>query len=426
MAINVSQLLAGLPKTNIQTQPSKLDSLLYMIARMNEGSSRSNQPTISSSFGSGLGAGFARGIDLGVQQKFAKETQQSSQEFQKAENKLSRDQAAQFHTDDQAFRNKQAFQEERYRNKRLALDQQLADDNYYFKLGDYLENQRKTDAQIKLTEEQTKGAEIDRKIKEAVDPKERNRLESERFNVLLKTAETEGKTAELKLAEAQKALKNFDPADVKAVQEGRWADVLPETARQIQALESARANAEAVGEKSDAVKFRNAVNIMSQGEIDPNQDPRAYINAHTTVKKRGATTVEDDTKAGLARKKVGYQLRDKLNNLKVNFDSGESLLGVNEILSDLAYTDLSPEEQSKIENKLFEEKLIPAVSGKFNNKTTFLNNLIEMNRLKIDRGNKPLIPVVGTVGNSDIEQVKSYRPGTEQELQDFINRWKGM
>lgn len=436
MAINIAGLLSAIPQRPIQQPQSKLDSILYLIAKNQESSRTNNQQAGPvDAFGAGLGSGIARGSDVAVAHMLNKDLQTSSQSFQAGENKLNREATASENKLNRDQRKLEFDAEQQYRKDRLALEQQIADDNYDFKVNDYY-RQRANDASTRrLQSLQAKGLELDNKIKEAKDPAELARLERERSEILLTGAKTDYETSKLKLKEAENQFKRIDPADIEAFRSGQLDKISsPEVARQIAALESTRAQIESMADKGDKALDDASQKIIAQSFVDRNLDPRSTVLSLTHRRQKNTPTQDAVEYEKNKRDEVTTLVRTELKKLNPDFSKPESIGQVKSILNDLSLTSLSDKEQSQIENDIFEKKLIPNLTGPMGRSNfgmgktmatdkDFLTNLTLMNELKVNRGRKPLVPTINNVGD-----VVSFREGTTSELDEFyknLKRFKG-
>lgn len=433
MAINIAGLLSAIPQRPIQQPQSKLDSILYLIAKNQESGRTNNQQAGPvDAFGAGLGSGIARGSDVAVAHMLNKDLQTSSQSFQAGENKLNREATASENKLNRDQRKLEFDAEQQYRKDRLALEQQIADDNYDFKVNDYY-RQRANDASTRrLQSLQAKGLELDNKIKEAKDPAELARLERERSEILLTGAKTDYETSKLKLKEAENQFKRIDPADIEAFRSGQLDKISsPEVARQIAALESTRAQIESMSDKSGKALDDASGKIIAQSVLDPATNPRATVNAISTYRQKNKTTPEIESLDATKRNEIATDVRTTLKKLRVDFSKPETLKDVNQIFSDLPLSSIDDMERSSIENKIFEKHLIPNLSPTSRKTASgqlvtndFLNNLVIMNQYKTNRGSKPLVPVINKEDSTPY--VNSFREGTTSELNEFINKYRNI
>lgn len=435
--INISKLLDSVPKTTIQPRQSNLQGILSLIARMSDQSrSAPEPPSMIDGLGSGIGAGFAKGADMAVSHMMSKDLQTSAQDFQasenqksreftQGENKLNREFTAGENALNREQRSIEFASEQKYRQSRLDLERQIAQSNEdinWEKLvqdGERLAEQtRVNNAQIALTNAETK-------IKEAVDPKERARLESERNQILLEQAKTEGKTAELKLKEVTENLKAFSPEEMEAAKAGRFEGMNPERARGIQGLLQSRAQIEALGDKSDKAMHDKSTAIIADAFVNPEASPEGYINAIQIYRRSNKTTPEMDNKEAKYRNQVTNQIRKGVQDIKIDYSKPETLAQASNLLQSLDLSSLDAKGKSDLENQFFEKKLIPALqtfTTDFNNRPQQVaTNIALMNQLKMERGSQPLIPVMNDTGG-----LKSFRSGTPEEFNQWLNSVRGL
>lgn len=444
--INISKLLDSVPKTTIQPRQSNLQGILSLIARMSDQSrSAPEPPSMIDGLGSGIGAGFAKGADMAVSHMMSKDLQTSAQDFQAGENKLNREftsgenqKGREFTAGENALNREQRSiefaSEQKYRQSRLDLERQIAQSNEDINWerlvqdGERLAEQtRVNNAQIALTNAETK-------IKEAVDPKERARLESERNQILLEQAKTEGKTAELKLKEVTENLKAFSPEEMEAAKAGRFEGMNPERARGIQGLLQSRAQIEALGDKSEKALGDYSSKILASSFTDPSIPADAKVKAYDIYKRQNKLTPMQETDYAASKNQVTNQIRKGVQDLKIDYSKPETLAQASNLLQNLDLSSLDAKGKSDLENQIFEKKLIPSIAGimdktspvggevLFGNdpgpRNRVITNIALMNQLKMERGSQPLIPEIKD------GVIKSFRSGTPEEFNQWLNEVK--
>ena len=432
--INISKLLDSVPKNTIQPQPSNLQGILSLIARMSDQRSAPAAPSPFDAFGSGLGAGIAKGSDLAISHMLTKDLQTSAQDFQAGENKLNREftgtenEKGRDLTREQNALNREQRSiefaaEQKYRNSRLDLEKRIAQSNEdinWMKIIDdnerLAEQKRVNDAQIALTNAETE-------IKKAVDPKERNRLESERLNFLLEQAKTEGKTADLKLQEVKENLKQYSPSELEAAKNGNFSGMNPDRAKDLQGLLQSRAQIEALSDKSEKALGDYSSKILATSFTDPSIPADAKVKAYDIYKRQNKLTAMQETDYAASKNQVTNQIRKGVQDLKIDYSKPETLATASNLLQNLDLSSLDAKGKSDLENQIFEKKLIPSIAkwyegnpGEIPDTKEMATRISLMNQLKMERGSQPLIPVVDDRG-----AIKSFRAGTPEEFNQWLN-----
>ena len=452
--INISKLLDSVPKTTIQPRQSNLQGILSLIARMSDQSrSAPEPPSVIDGLGSGIGAGFAKGADMAVSHMMSKDLQTSAQDFQAGENKLNREftqgenklnreftagenalNREQTTTENALNRKQRASEfaaEQTYRNNRLKLEQDLADQNYELNILKYFDESDKTEASIKASDAQTRLAQAQAARLEAVDPKELARLDKLEAEARLTTAQTNLKASEVKLKELEQSLGGIKPEEVEKVKKQDFSGIPQERAQTIQQLLVQSAQINSLNEKDRKAMVDAAQRTIAQGFIDPTLPPESYVNSIGIIRNEGiSTTTEMDSKESNARTAIGARIQKDLKTLPIDFEP-ENYAKIATTLNDLNLTNLDDRKKSDIENKIF-TKLVDNIvrSQPLAPQSETLSNILEMNRLKINRGYKPLVPnlkdIKGLNGKTIGQEITGFREGTPEELTKILNQMRGI